>query len=81
MKYLKWYKTCEQYPEQYDIKLGGELVGHVRIRHGYATLYSEPCGEEYYDTTDFEGDGSFYNNKERSAFKAKCNKILRGVNK
>jgi hypothetical protein len=32
---LRLIKTCEGCPEQYDVFNGDDLIGYMRLRHGY----------------------------------------------
>ena len=52
-------ETCSACPEQYDVLLDSEVVGYLRLRHGY---FSASCGYNL-ETTVYEsntkGDGIF----------------------
>jgi hypothetical protein len=64
---LKWKKTCNACPEQYDIfDSEGSQVGYFRLRHGYlAVMCPGVGGEEVYESSAFSGDGSFIEENER----------------
>lgn len=52
-------ETCGACPEQYDVLLDGEIVGYLRLRHGYFSVsYPGVGGEEVYRATP-DGDGIF----------------------
>ena len=52
-------QTCGACPEQYDAYLHGELIGYLRLRHGWFTVsYPNVGGEEVYSTST-DGDGMF----------------------
>lgn len=53
---LRLEQTCGACPEQYDVFLGDENVGYLRLRHGY--FVAECKGESVYESTT-EGDGLF----------------------
>jgi hypothetical protein len=54
-------QTCYACPEQYDALLSGEVVGYLRLRHGYFSVRCPgPEGEEvYFNGSDEIGDGIF----------------------
>lgn len=74
---LRFNMTCSACPEQYDVyynygtkdNVHEEIVGYVRLRHGY--LYALVCDKEFsyevevYNTDDVKGDGCFNDDKER----------------
>ena len=52
-------QTCCACPEQYDVYKDDELVGYLRLRHGYFYAdYPECGGETVYGVTT-NGDGCF----------------------
>lgn len=52
-------QTCGACPEQYDAFLDGELVGYLRLRHGYFSVeYPDVGGKLIYEATT-QGDGIF----------------------
>jgi len=54
-------------PEQYDVYVGEEQVGYLRLRHGCFTVdYPDYGGECVYDSTALDGDGSFSDDIERN---------------
>lgn len=51
--------TCGACPEQYDAYVGDELVGYLRLRHGYFSVRCpDPSGYEVYSAHP-RGDGIF----------------------
>mgnify|MGYP001602130932 CR=1 FL=1 len=50
-------QTCFACPEQYDVWMGDECVGYLRLRHGW--FYAECNGITVYETNDCKGDGIF----------------------
>jgi hypothetical protein len=61
-------RTCYACPEQYDaIDEAGEVVGYLRLRHGYFTVQmGGPDGPEVYSAQP-EGDGIF-TDEERQGY-------------
>lgn len=59
---VKLKKTCDACPEEYDAFVGEELVGYLRLRHGYFT--AEYKGETVY-ATETKGDGIFNENERQ----------------
>lgn len=59
---FRFVQTCAACPEQYDVYEGDDLVGYVRLRHGY--LRADCHGEPIYDSV-VKGDGCFYDEHER----------------
>lgn len=51
--------TCSACPEQYDAYIGDELVGYLRLRHGWFRVdYGECGGPTIYEAEPI-GDGRF----------------------
>lgn len=51
--------TCEGCPEQYDVRLDGEQVGYLRLRHGiFEAEVPDAGGAEVYHAEPV-GDGMF----------------------
>ncbi len=51
--------TCESVPEQYDVFLGEEIVGYLRLRNGHFRAHLHgPEGDVVYEA-DTRGDGCF----------------------
>ena len=68
IKGLKFVKTCDACPEQYDVTDSiGRQVGYVRLRYGGLRCdYPDVGGETiYYADLDDEWLGEFRNEKER----------------
>lgn len=78
IKDLKFVLTCSACPEQYDvIDKESNIVGYVRLRHGF--LYAEypyVGGQVIYEAYP-EGDGLFKSEKERMYH---LNKIANKIN-
>lgn len=51
-------ETCNACPEQYDVFLGSQKVGYLRLRHGHFSAEYTPTGETVYSANP-EGDGVF----------------------
>lgn len=59
--------TCEACPEQYDVYNVNDLeniVGYVRLRHGYLRADYPDCGGETIYEADIDGPGGTFNNEE-----------------
>jgi len=61
--------TCESCPEQYDaFNDKNELVGYLRVRHGYFTVnYPNVSGKQVF-SSEIDGDGNFSNEREREVY-------------
>lgn len=59
---IRLEQTCIACPEQYDAYIGGEILGYLRLRHGW--FYAEYRDEVVYETRT-KGDGAFYDEEER----------------
>jgi hypothetical protein len=56
---LRLELSCGACPEQYDAYLGPNLVGYLRLRHGYFSVCCpDAAGEEVYEAYTV-GDGMF----------------------
>ena len=56
---MRLVKTCGACPEQYDVFQDDELVGYLRLRHGYFRAHlGGPGGEVVYESRT-NGDGIF----------------------
>lgn len=71
---LRLVLTCGACPEQYDVYLGDEEIGYLRLRHGRFRA-------EYHDkvvyTSTPRGDGTFADDGERAVELTKaCQAIL-----
>ena len=63
--------TCSACPEQYDVLMRGENVGHLRLRHGrFRVEYPDIPGETIFEAYP-NGDGIFEDN-ERLVFLTKA---------
>lgn len=65
IKGLEFVQTCIACPEQYDVFDGyGNLVGYVRLRHGFLYCdFPDVGGETIYEATT--GYGCFDNDEDR----------------
>jgi len=54
---IRFHKTCDACPEQYDAYKGTEYVGYLRLRHGRFTV-EDVSGNLLYSATP-KGDGCF----------------------
>jgi hypothetical protein len=70
---LKLLQTCSSSPEQYDAYLGDELVGYLRLRHGY--FRAECHGKVVYDSYP-KGDGIFEDDEREQELNNACKAIL-----
>lgn len=52
-------KTCSGCPEQYDVYLGVNQVGYLRLRHGYFRADVPSCGGKTVYQAHPSGDGYF----------------------
>lgn len=52
-------QTCFACPEQYDAFLNGEMVGYLRLRHGYFRVEVPDVRGELVYSADTRGDGAF----------------------
>lgn len=69
---IELVQTCGACPEQYDAIYNGEIVGYLRLRHGYFSV--EYKGELVYEATP-NGDGIF-EPEERSYFLWKAKRVI-----
>lgn len=52
-------RTCHAFPEQYDVKYNGVMIGYLRLRHGeFRADYPDVNGETVY-SSEPNGDGMF----------------------
>jgi hypothetical protein len=61
---LRLIKTCPACPEQYDVFNGDDLVGYMRLRHGYFRAEC-PVGNIVYEAYP-AGDGVFEYNERHT---------------
>ena len=71
MSNLRLVKTCSGCPEQYDVFLGYEQVGYLRLRNGSFRADCPDCGGETVYESTANGDGIF-NDDERPIQLAKA---------
>jgi hypothetical protein len=66
---LRFVKTCDACPEQYDVFDGDKMVGYVRLRWGHLTVACPDVGGDvvYSANIGDDGwDGCFENEAQRS---------------
>ena len=54
-------QTCGACPEQYNVFLGNEQVGYLRLRHGYFYASVPDCSDNIVYEAYTKGDGMFLN--------------------
>lgn len=59
MEKLRFKMTCGACPEQYDVFLGEEQVGYVRLRHGFMAVACPDYGGKTVYEANPKGDGCF----------------------
>ena len=67
---LRFEKTCDACPEQYDVFKGSKQVGYIRLRHGVLscrypnihgkTIYAHQFEDEWKGYFENEGERTFY---------------------
>ena len=57
--------TCGACPEQYDVFLGDEQVGYLRLRHGYFYASVPDCSDSIVFEAHPKGDGVFESNERK----------------
>lgn len=76
MTTLRFEKTCESFPEQYDVFLEKTLVGYVRLRNGNLTVEAPDCGGEVIYYARPVGAGEFATLEERSHFLGEADQAI-----
>lgn len=77
---IKLKNTCNACPEQYDAFLDGELVGYLRLRHGYFRCENIAKDEIVYEAYP-EGDGIFEDGEREEHLEKACAALLRSIRK
>ena len=75
-----FYKTCEAWPEQYDVYRGKRQVAYVRLRMGNLTVEVPDVDGELVYHKNYENDpakGYFYTQEERMEQLFKIAEILK----
>ena len=75
-----FHKTCEAWPEQYDVYRGSKQVAYVRLRMGRLSVSVPDVGGEVIYYKDYKNDsakGYFYTQEERMGQLRKIVKILK----
>jgi len=52
-------RTCDAYPEQYDVFADDVKIGYLRLRHGWFRADYPECGGETVYSAEPNGDGIF----------------------
>jgi len=75
---LVFENTCSACPEQYDVKLNGQIVGYVRLRSGNLRVDCPDCGGETVYETYFEDPlkGMFDDDEERQHYFSEIEKAI-----
>lgn len=60
MDKLRLLRTCDACPEQYDVYIGDDCIGYMRLRHG--CFYAQYRGLNVFECEP-RGDGSFYDDE------------------
>jgi len=74
-------KTCDAFPEQYDVFEDGRRVAYFRARHGYFEVYVPDEGGEVIYAAEIDGNGNFYDEKERKRQMKKATKAIKAYYK
>lgn len=77
---LVFHKTCDAWPEQYDVYKGSKQVAYVRLRMGNLTVEVPDVGGELIYHKNYEKDpakGYFYTQEERMGQLRRIAKILK----
>lgn len=75
-----FHKTCEAWPEQYDVYRGSKQVAYIRLRMGRLSVSVPDVGGEVVYYKDFNKDpvkGYFYTQEERMKYLTKIANILK----
>jgi hypothetical protein len=56
---IEFKRTCYACPEQYDVFLGTEQIGYLRLRHGYFAAYHPDVDGSCVFQAYPKGDGIF----------------------
>lgn len=80
---LMFKLTCIACPEQYDVLSGSDVVGYVRLRHGYFRCNRVEGGSIQrdkdvlaMDLPDEDGDGEFADQETRDFYLDLCARAL-----
>ena len=71
----EFVKTCERYPEQYDVLSNGKKVAYIRLRFGNLTAEIGDT-EVYYHKFDNEFKGEFETKAEREKYLSEILEVL-----
>lgn len=73
---MRLVRTCPGCPEQYDVYKKGELVGYLRLRHGFfEARFGGVTGPSVYRSYT-DGDGAF-TDEERNHHLKKAKKAIK----
>lgn len=76
---IKFLKTCDFCPEQYDAFIGTSMVGYIRLRHGKLTASYPDIGKDIIYThifDDYNNKGEFDSDEERIFHLNKIAKLI-----
>lgn len=77
---LVFHKTCDAWPEQYDVYKGSKQVAYIRLRMGSLTVRVPDVDGELVYYKNYENDptkGYFYTQEERMGQLRRIVKILK----
>lgn len=66
-------QTCGACPEQYDALYNGNVIGYLRLRHGY---FRVDCGDITVYSAQPDGDGCF-TSEEREKYLDRAKKAIK----
>ncbi len=73
---IELVETCYVCPEQYDALYNGNIIGYLRLRHGYFRVDYPNCGGDTIYEVNTVGDGRFDNEDERAFHLNKAKEVL-----
>lgn len=79
-KDIELIETCSACPEQYDAVISGEIVGYLRLRHGYFYAETTYNDQRVYECTTI-GDGIFASEERDFHLTLARKKIAKALNR
>lgn len=73
---ITFEQTCAACPEQYDAVYQGQVIGYLRLRHGYFRVDYPNCGGDTIYEVNTVGDGCFNDDTERMFHLSKAKELL-----
>lgn len=76
---VRFVLTCGACPEQYDVFLGSERIGYVRLRHGALRVDYPDCGEQTVmeaELNDWNDQGAFATEEQRCEYLTAAEVVL-----